>query len=398
MPRFMFRPRSSWLLTGWSLGVILSGFSACPTVCSSGLLAADPTTQINEVGDAAESEAKAWADLQKEAAEYQVNRAHAPKSQFDDAGAKRNLDRARELLTTGHEIRARWWAEDAFDDYPYSSLAGDALRMAMEGAAVHGSINKVHDKLSRLWLFIPDYPGLGEAMDRAMSVAEDVQDFSKAVNLDAEKPEDVITLDGRITSTDTETNRLLRFLALHGDRETIAPRATLGLARGLLLIRGKDDIYAARRAYERFLEDYPNNYLTFTAICEYALSYLVAYRGDQYDIGSLQMANAVIDQAEIETRGDPERAAIVQAYRKRIRVWLQDRDLAVARWYRARGTPWLFQWLKKPPYLLSWQDGSRYFYREVIKRDATSTQGRSAERELAEVPQARPDTLGATQQ
>ena len=222
MPRFMFRPRSSWLLTGWSLGVILSGFSACPTVCSSGLLAADPTTQINEVGDAAESEAKAWADLQKEAAEYQVNRAHAPKSQFDDAGAKRNLDRARELLTTGHEIRARWWAEDAFDDYPYSSLAGDALRMAMEGAAVHGSINKVHDKLSRLWLFIPDYPGLGEAMDRAMSVAEDVQDFSKAVNLDAEKPEDVITLDGRITSTDTETNRLLRFLALHGDRETIA--------------------------------------------------------------------------------------------------------------------------------------------------------------------------------
>ena len=360
--------------------------------------AADPTTQINEVGDAAESEAKAWADLQKEAAEYQVNRAHAPKIQFDDAGAKRDLDRARELLTTGHETRARWWAEDAFDDYPYSSLAGDALRMGMEGAAVHGDISKVRDKLSRLWLFIPDYPGLGEAMDRAMSVAEDVQDFSKAVNLNADEPQDVIALDGRSSSNDTETIRLLRFLALHGDRETIAPRATLGLARGLLLIRSKDDIYAARRAYEKFLEDYPNNYLTFTAICEYALSYLVAYRGDQYDIGSLQLANAVIDQAEIETRGDPVRAETVQAYRKRIRIWLQDRDLAVARWYRARGTPWLFTWFKKPPFLTSWQDGSRYFYREVIKRDATSAQGRAAERELAQVPQARPDTLGAAPQ
>ena len=390
----MFRSWSSWLLTGWTLGVILLATSFFPTA----LMGADPTSQLNQVGDEGESEAKAWSDLQKEAAEYQVNRARAKPIEFDDVEAKRKLDRARELLTTGHEIRARWWAEDAFDDHPYSRLAGDALRMGMEGAAVHGSINKVHDKLTRLWLFIPDYPGLGEAMDRAMSVAEDVQDFSKAVNLDAEKPEDVITLDGRSTYSDTETNRLLRFLAIHGDRETIAPRATLGLARGLLLIRGKDDIFAARRAYEKFLEDYPNNYLTFTAICEYALSYLVAYRGDQYDIGSLQMANAVIDQAEIETRGDPVRSELVQAYRKRIRVWLQDRDLAVARWYRARGTPGLLKWLKKPPFLLSWQDGSRYFYREVIKRDATSPQGRAAERELAEVPQERPDTLGAALQ
>jgi hypothetical protein len=383
--------RSLVPLVGWSLALLLgTALLQAPL-----LSAADPTTQFADGGDADESEAKAWAELQAEAAEYQRERFHAPKSQFDDAAARRYLDRARELLTTGHEIRARWWAEDAFEEFPYSNLAGDALRMGMEGAAVHGSINEVRDKLSRLWLFIPDYPGLGEAMDRAMSVAEDVQDFSKAVNLDAEEPSEVIRLDGRSTQNDTETNRLLRFLSLHGDRETIAPRATLGLARGLLLIRSKDDIYAARRAYEKFLEDYPNNYLTFTAICEYALSYLVAYRGDEYDIGSLQMANAVIDQAEIETRGDPARAATVQAYRKRIRVWLQDRDLAVARWYRARGTPWLLTWLKSPPGLLSWEDGARYYYREVIKRDATSPAGRNAERELAEVPQVRPDTLGA---
>lgn len=360
------------------------------------LPAADPSTQTGQPADEAETEAKAWADIQQEAADYQRNRAHAPKEQFDDAGAKRDLDRARELLITGHEIRARWWAEDAFDDYPYSSLAGDALRMGMEGAAVQGNIGKVRDKLIRLWLFIPDYPGLGEAMDRSMSVAEDMQDFSKAVNLEADQPRAVISLEGRSLNTDVQTNRLLRFLALHGDRETIAPRAALGLARGLLLTGSKDDIYAARRAYEQFLEDYPSNYLTFTAICEYALSYLVAYKGEDYDIGSLQLANAIIDQAEIETRGDKVRADIVQAYRRRIRIWLQDRDLSVARWYRARGTPWLFRWLKKPPELLSWDDGARYYYREVVKRDATSPAARAAERELAEVPQTRPDTLGAT--
>ena len=104
----------------------------------------------------------------------------------------------------------------------------------------------------------------------------------------------------------------------------IAPRAALGLARGQLLAGGKEDIFAARRAYEQFLEQYPNNSLTFTAICEYALSYLISYRGENYDLGALVLANAIIDQAEIETRGDAAKVAIVQAYRKRIRGWLQD--------------------------------------------------------------------------
>lgn len=361
-----------------------------------GVHAADPTTQFNVPQDEAEQEAKSWSDMQKEAAEYHRGRFRATAEQSDDAAAKRQLDRARELLTSGHEIRARWWAEDAFEDHPYSRYAGDALRMGLEGAAVHGDISQVREKLQMLWLYTPDYPGMGEAMERAMSISEDVQDFTKAVNLEAESPSQVIDLEGRSSMNDTQTNRLLRFLAVHGDRETIAPRAALGQARGMLLAGGKDDIHAARRAYELFLEDYPSNPLTFTAICEYALSYLVSYRGEDYDIGTLVMANAIIDQAEIETRGDKARAEIVQAYRKRIRAWHQDRDLSVARWYRARGTPWALRWLKKPPELLSWDDGARYFYREVVKRDATSPQGRSAERELAEVPQTRPDTLGAT--
>ncbi len=373
--------------------VVLCSLAAAPLVGAS----ADGT-QFNTPTDENEQEAKALADLQKKAAEYFRNRARAPESQRNDAEAKRYLDMARLRLTTGHEIKARWWAEDAFDEFPYSKYAGDALRMGLEGAAVQGNMGQVREKLQMLWLFIPDYPGLGEAMERAMSVAEDVQDFSKSVNLAAEKPSEVISIEGRSQLTDTQTNRLLRFLALHGDRETIAPRAALGLARGLLLNGGKDERYEARRAYEKFLEDYPATYLTFNAICEYALSYLVAYRGDEYDIGSLIMANAIIDQAEIETRGDPARAETVRAYRARIRAWHQDRDLAVARWFVARGTPWLFRWLKKPPELLSWDDGARYYFREVIKRDATSPQGRNAERELTSVPQTRPDTLGSSQQ
>lgn len=359
------------------------------------LHAADPTTQFNVPEDEADQEAKSWTDMQQEAAEFHRGRARATAEQQDDAAARRKLDRARELLTSGHEIRARWWAEDVFEDHPYSRLLGDSLRMGLEGAAVQGNISEVREKLQMLWLYTPDYAGMGEAMERAMSIAEDVQDFSKSVNLDAETPSEVIDLDGRGMANDQQTNRLLRFLALHGDRETIAPRAALGQARGMLLAGGKEDIFAARRAYEMFLEDYPANPLTFTAICEYALSYLVSYRGEDYDMGTLVMANAIIDQAEIETRGDKVRAEVVQAYRKRIRAWHQDRDLSVARWYRARGTPWILRWLKKPPELLAWDDGARYYYREVIKRDATSPQGRSAERELAEVKQTRPDTLGA---
>ncbi len=376
--------------------------SVLALTCALGLSTTDlhaaDFSKINQPEEQQEQDNTQWASMQSDAAEYFRNRAAAPKEQFNDAEAKRYLDRARELLTTGHEIRARWWAEDAFEEFPYSSYAGDALRMGLEGASVQGNISKVREKLQMLWLYIPDYPGMPEAMDRSMSVAEDLQNFTKSVNLEAANPGDVIILDGRSSLNDIETNRLLAFLAIHGDRDSIAPRAALGLARGLLLTGGKEDIFAARRAYELFLEQYPSSALTFTAICEYALSYLISYRGKDYDLGALVMANAIIDQAEIETRGDPAKVAVVQAYRKRIRGWLQDRDLSIARWYLDRGTPWILRWLIKPPLLLSWSDGCRYYWQQVIKRDPTSTQGRTAESELSEVPQTRPDTLGPNAQ
>jgi hypothetical protein len=355
----------------------------------------DPSARINQPTDEAEAEAKDYADRMADAAEYQRNRATAPPEAFDDGVALEYLARARTLLITGHEIRARWKAENGFDEVPYSRYAGDLVRMGLEGAAVQGNLGEVRSKLFILWLYFPDYPGMGEAMERALGACEDFQDFASAVHLEEDDPAKVIDLEGRTVFNSHESSRLLNFLALHGDRAGVAPRAALAMARELLLSGNKEDLFTARRAYEKFLEDYPATDLTFTALCEYALSHLVAYRGNHYDVGTLVFAAALIDQAEIETRGDAERTRVVQAFRRRIRSWHQDRDLAVARWYVARGVPALFAWLTMPSGLNDWAAGARTFYRETRDRDPTSKQGLAADRELVDLPA--PPALGPPQ-
>jgi hypothetical protein len=360
----------------------------CLALLSVPLWAVDPSTRMNQPTDEMENEAKDYADRMADAAEYQRLRSTAAPEAFDDGIALEALTRARRLLLTGHEIRARWAAEDGFDDAPYSRYAPDLVRLALEGAVVQANLPEVRSNLLILWLYFPDYPGMGEAMERALGACEDFQDFASAVHLEQDDPAQVIDLEGRTVFNSHESSRLLRFLALRGDRSGVAPRAALALARELLLTGDKDNLFEARRAYERFLEDYPVGDLTFTALCEYALSHLVAYRGKDYDIGTLVMAASLIDQAEIETRGDIERTRVVQAYRRRIRSWHQDRDLAVARWYTARGLPSLFAWLTMPAGLADWSPGARLFYRETIARDPTSRQGLLAERELASLPTA----------
>lgn len=351
----------------------------------------DPNNRINAPEDETESEAKDYVDRMQRAADYQRQRASAPAEAFDDGTALRYLREARVLLVTGHEIRARWKAENGFDAAPYSRYAADLVRMGLEGASVQGNLSEVRSKLMTLWLYFPDYPGMGEAMERALGACEDFQDFASAVHLEQDDPAKVIDLEGRTVFNSHESSRLLHFLSLHGDRATVAPRAALAQARELLLTGGKEDLVSARRAYEKFLEDYPVGDLTFTALCEYALSHLVAYKGKDYDVGTLVFAAALIDQAEIETRGDADKTKVVQAYRRRIRSWHQDRDLAVARWYVARGVPAIFRWVTMPSGLNDWMAGARTFYRETRERDPTSKQGLSAERELAELPQ--PDAV-----
>ena len=253
----------------------------------------------------------------------------------------------------------------------------------MDCYIARGRLADANDTLIQLWLFMPDYPRMGEAMLKALEAAEHAQAFAKAVNLEASDPGDVIAITGN--GTDTPTDKLFRFLALHGDRESIAPRAELGQARAQLLGGSREDRFAAQHSYEKFLEDYPDNDLTFTALTEEALAHLVGYRGDDYDNGALVFASAIIDQAELETRGDEEKARTVEAYRRRIRAWMQDRDLKIARWYHDRNIPTL-AWLMTPPGLVSWADGSRYYYQAVVARDSGSSQGRAAAREVRTVP------------
>ena len=85
-----------------------------------------------------------------------------------------------------------------------------------------------------------------------------------------------------------------------------------------------------------------------------------------------------VNKAGLDSGEDAERAALVQAYRKRIRAWHQQRDFQVATWYRDRGRP----------------TGARYYFGQVIKREATSALGREAERELAQLPAANDDPFG----
>ena len=138
--------------------------------------------------------------------------------------------------------------------------------------------------------------------------------------------------------------------------------------------------------------------MIFSALTDRALSYLVSYRGEDYDVGSLISAAAIIDQAEIEADGNKDRIRVVEAFRVRIRAWHQDRDLQVARWYAQRKQPGL-AWLASPkgeterPWILS----ARYYYREVIRRDSGSKAGRAAALELAELPLPTAGELGAPQ-
>ncbi len=364
-------------------GLLLTLLALAPV---GGLAAASAGDRMNQPVDESENDSKQYTEMMEDAAKYRAGRASAPPSAFDNARALELLNQARELLATGHEIRGRWRAERAFEDVPYSKYAGEALRLALECAAIGNNLAEVRKKMLMLWLYLPDYQGMGEAMERALGLAEDAQDFASTVNLAAENPKDVINLEGRVFFNDHEAKRIFRFLSIHGDRVDVAPRGALGLARGLLLSGDTEDLITARRSYEKFLEDWPTHALTFTGLCEYALSHLVAYRGEHYDLGTLVFAAAIVEQAAIETKGNAERTATVEAYRTRIRRWHQDRDLAIGRWYVARGSPKILQWLTLPSGLADWAAGARRYYQEVIAREGTSPQGRTARAELDSLP------------
>ena len=392
----------------------------CLLALLAGLLPAVDAANRNPAAEVDESEIESRyvTRIQEEAATYRLARAHALVSAADEALGEDYARQAKAVLETGEEQplesalhwispqwwfvspskerRAQWLAEDGFAAVPYSRSAGELVALQVMAQSKRGNVTGVHNSLYRLWFFIPDYDRMPDVMEAAMDCAERQQNFTAAIDLQATEPREVVRVDGN--SGLGEINRLFHFLVLHGDRVEVAPRAALGLARSLLRSGDRDDRFFARREYERFCETYPNHPLVFTALCERALSYLVSYRGEHYDVGSLISAAAVIDQAEIEANGEAERIRLVEAYRARIRSWHQDRDLQVARWYADRKTPGV-AWLAAPKGETErpWIQSSRYYYREVIRRDSGSEQGRAAARELAELPLPTAGELGAPQ-
>lgn len=382
------------------------------------LLPAVDASQRNPAAevDDSELEERQVTRVQEEAAAYRLARSRARVSESDEALGREYARQAKTVLESGeeqplesgvHYLNPQWWfatpskerragwlAQAGFEQAPYSSAAGELLALQVLALARRGSVAGTHNALYRLWYYTPDYDRMPEVMEAAMDCAERQQNFTAAIDLEADDPRNVITIDG--SSALGEINRLFRFLERHGDRVQIAPRATLGLARSLLRSGDRDDRYQARREYERFCETFPSHPLVFTALCERALSYLVSYRGEHYDVGSLISAAAIIDQAEIEADGQADRIRLIEAYRRRIRSWHQDRDLQVARWYAERLTPGL-AWLASPKAETGrpWLQSARYYYREVIRRDSGSAQGRAAALELAELPLPTAVELGA---
>lgn len=289
-----------------------------------------------------------------------------------------------QLWLISPNTRARWYAEDAFDDHPYAPGIGRLLHYILDRRVEAKEVRGTTDALMRIWHFIPDYPNLGVAMRDALALAERLQDFEAAVDLEADDPAQVVKIKGEAFVFDLDD--LLRFLSQHGDRERIAPRATIALARSLLLSGERETRWSARRAYEDFLERFPESPLAFEAVLEQALSWMVTYKGADYDVGALLAAKDLIDVAELEVGGDPARAALVAAYRKRLGSWLQDRDLSVAVWYAGRTRPSWMTWLQRPTWLNDPDQGGRYYARQVIARGRTTRQAAQAEALLQQLP------------
>lgn len=326
-----------------------------------------------------EIEARYLARRRALAAEYRLERARVRPTLDEayDAQAQDALERARSHLVAVRLDEARRVAERALEEWPYSAAAPELQHIVLRTRLASGRLVDAKLSLVDLWERHPGYGGIAVALRETLLVAELAQQRGDAIDLEAATPDEVV--DPEMLGDLQGADRLFRFLIAHGGRE-VAARASLGLARSLLF-QGRGDLLAlveARVAYDEFLDRFPDSDLVFTALIEQAVSYLLAYRGDQYDSGVLMTAQTIIDAAELYTEERPERVATVQRFRALIRRWLQERDLSIARWYHNRGR---------------YEPAHRY-YREVVDRDSTSPAAAAARRELAELPVETPTGLG----
>jgi len=335
----------------------------------------------NEVDGAAELNRVFTERRQELAARYRIERARAlpdlPDRYHEEA--RDALEAAERALRRHRLPTARKLAKQAIERWPYSHAAAGLHHTLLRSYAVSGDLREARMHLVDLWERFPEYDRFEQVLRECLVAAEYVQQRGRLFDFDAEDPRDIINYDNR--GDLANANYLLFFLANNGDRHEIAPRATLGMARGQLIEAGTsfERLIEARLAYDEFIDSYPRSPLVFEALIEQAVSYLLSYRGDQFDMGSLINAKALVDQADLYTGESEERQDLVTRFRSAIRRWQQERDLQVARWYRARGH----------------HAPSRYYYTEVIGRDPTSKPAAAARREREALPEDRGEGMGS---
>ncbi len=340
--------------------LLLALAAACPAID-----AMDFTVPEDEYLEAAVNDAR------ERAARYRLERERALPGLDPTyhAAAADALAFSRELLEAGEVGTAYRLARDANRRYPYSEAAAGLMHQLFRCTALAGDYSQARRHLIDTNERFPAYADIDVLMQEGLLVAELVQAHGPFIDLDAPHPREVI--DEEMILAPDVANPYFYYLSLYGDRHHIAPRATLGLARSFL-IKGSDRLEKlglARHYYERFLDRFPSHELAFTALCEYALSYLIAYRGDVYDLGVVQTAKSIIEhQARHHANEIPERLALIEQYRALIRRWWQDRDLQVGRWYLGRER----------------YAAAAIYFRQVVARDSQSQQGRTALRLLGQ--------------
>jgi len=334
----------------------------------------------NEVLGESEIERRFLDARREKAARFRLarERARPGLSQVYHRQAAGDLDRAIARLEAGELLAARRISRRSLRERPYSDSGAGHLHVMMRTYAAAADMQRTRRTLVDLWERYPDYEDVRLALEEALTAAEVMQGRGMRFNLQAQDPRTVIEITDNYLAR--EPRMVFSFIERHGDRHGLAPRASLGVARAILA-EGKSDndvLHQARFAYDDFFARYPSSPLVFRALCEQAMSYLVAYRGAKYDVGVLITAASIIDQAEIYTRELPERIALVRRYRGLVRGWHQERDLYAARWYRKEDRP----------------EDARYYYREVVERDPGSPHAVEAEREMEALPPAEAEGLG----
>ncbi len=353
--------------------LVLAAILALGAMPGAALAAQGPTRDMADMSISEEEHLENFLALRRRmAARYILERQEALPTLSADYHAKalQIANEARAAFAAGHIKDANAMVRHGLRRYPYSDAAPILTHLAFRINAVSANFGRARRHLIDLRERFPEYPDITIAMQEALAVAETAQSQGRIINLDAATPREVISVSD--VGSLRASNMFFYYLTRYGDRHEVAPRATLGLARAYL-IQGQsrlEKLFDARRHYEIFFDRFPHSPLVFEALCEYALSYLIAYRGDVYDLGVIITAESIIErQARHYTDEDPVNIARIEQYRALIRRWWQDRDLRVGRWYQARRH----------------MDAAALYFREVIARDSSSPQAQEARRRLAVV-------------